>query len=300
MKRFRQVIEWLRAPRMRPVYLIGICLSIAAYSYISIYPEYVWTRMYDGWAIIGERKNLQIVNDALHEFRDQNGRYPTNEEGIASAMPADSIWKDSIKERPRVKLGAAGMISPWGVPYVYENRIGLDPQLFADSPVQNDKGHYYSNKVDEDVFVYSIGCIPVAQEYIKLNRAKMIASDTAIGGIVLFAILWIICRARPRSRVRQAAGVIAGAFGIFLSFFVPQVFSVSCYEPMPYGEWRKGEVMVDYYDLLQKFRARGIIADEGYEKLENALKEELRRGGHWETDETEKLAYRLGVTRDKE
>jgi len=62
-------------------------------------------------------------------------------------------------------LTPGGVVSPWHIPYVYENRNGLDAALFADSPANDDGRRRYSVEVDDGIYVYSVGGQSYAEEY---------------------------------------------------------------------------------------------------------------------------------------
>ena len=58
-------------------------------------------------------------------------------------------------------VGPAGVLSPWQMPYVYENRNESPRDIFTDSPVDNYGAERYSVKIDDGVYLWSVG----AQNY---------------------------------------------------------------------------------------------------------------------------------------
>lgn len=60
--------------------------------------------------------------------------------------------------------GPVGPIDRWSLmPYLYENRIGLEPSAFEGSVINKDVSQNYSMRVDDGIYVYSIAAMNEAQ-----------------------------------------------------------------------------------------------------------------------------------------
>lgn len=72
------------------------------------------------------KSDLGVIKMYLEEFKKSNGRYPTNEEGLAIlTVPPDSpgklVWTQYFEKIP---------VDPWGRPYAYVFPGVRNPQIF--------------------------------------------------------------------------------------------------------------------------------------------------------------------------
>ena len=104
----------------------------------------------------------------IHHYRKEHGRVPQNAAEFATILQVNSYGSLMKSNDIEVELGIgkandvflvcpAGVLCPWFIPYVYENRRNLAPELFAASPVNGDSRERFSVRIDQGVYVYSIG-----------------------------------------------------------------------------------------------------------------------------------------------
>jgi hypothetical protein len=141
---------------------------------------------------------LQYVRWRLQDFHAINGRYPQNDRelyrvGIAYTYGEATAGAGDPQAMTRVDMGVsaqgvfpiteAGILDPWGVPYVYENRAGLTAGLEF-SPADDRFNGNYAVKVDDGVYVYSVGAWVMDGNDFR-NKVK----SYSVWGIVLLAII---------------------------------------------------------------------------------------------------------------
>ena len=166
-------------------------------------------------------------------------------------------------------LSPAGILSPWRVPYVYENRNGLDPSLFADSPAHADGECRYSIRVDEGVYVSVVGGERHVERY---NRAWWAHHSPSVWGIGLLAgalvsvvVLLLI------SWKLSLTGLLVGAASAACAALPGVATGASCYIMTPLFSRDPREMIALQKDLLQKYHGRGVISDATYQKAMAAI-----------------------------
>jgi len=171
-------------------------------------------------------------------------------------------------------LSSAGVLSPWFIPYVYENRRGLDPARFRDSPAEEDGERRYSVAVDDGVYVYSVG----AQEYAaKLDRLWWRDNWPRFAGVGLLlaaVVMLVVFLRRVRWGRKAALAVTVAAAGA--GAFVGTAARVTCYIMAPLFYRRDPQMLARRRELLERYRRRGVIGQEAYEKALSAM--ELKLG----------------------
>lgn len=116
----------------------------------------------------------------LADFRKKHSRFPQdeieffktihNESGVPSdltgTMPSDMLTADRVITHSCYAFTRtpAGILTLWHIPYTYENRRGVDAELFRSSPATWDKDRLYSILVDQDVYVYDSGGIATVSD----------------------------------------------------------------------------------------------------------------------------------------
>ena len=164
-------------------------------------------------------------------------------------------------------LSQAGPLSPWMVPYVYENRNGLDPALFADSPADEDEQRQYSVEVDDGVYVYSLHAKPEAETLNatrrQQRRVRVVGWTLVLVGVGSFVALVCV----------SWKGALASLAALFVAALTSPLLEPSCYAMAmsPLFDRRDPEIMAQRRELLDKYHSRGVIGDAAYAKSLAAL-----------------------------
>ena len=113
----------------------------------------------------------------------------------------------AIDERDQIFiLSPAGILSPWWLPYTYENRIGLDAAKFEGSSVDRDREGRYSIRVDEGIYVCAVdGMVWTAEvdgRWWEWNLPRFLG-----GLLLLIAVIFLIASV---IRSRKGASVLGG------------------------------------------------------------------------------------------
>lgn len=195
--------------------------------------------------------------------------YPDLNEDKESVKIEIAIWKDNNL----FLLYDGGVLSPWLIPYIYENRNGFDEVVFADSPVNRDKRGEYSVCIDEGIYVYSVG----GEFYARDREGKLVTAylPQIVGlGLVLCAL---VCLVRMVWLYWKSIllGIIALIGGIGSGVVVGGMNHVTCYIMMPLFSKRDPEMVVQQKELLSKYHGDGVLSDETYEKSLYALEQGL-------------------------
>ncbi len=165
----------------------------------------------------------------------------------------------------------AGVLSPWFLPYVYENRNGIDADKFRDSPVNDDEKNRYSVRVDDGIYIHSVPgryYADLQEEWLwEYNFPRFIG----IGLIILAAILVValICFSGKKTAIIGTAVVLASAgAGVVLKYVTcPMCYAISSYHFIE----RDYAMCVRQKELLDKYHSRGVINDDTYNKALSAM-----------------------------
>lgn len=150
------------------------------------------------------RNELKLIKRHLLDYQKEHGSFPTNDESLLAV----NALADSLPVFEDTEYVQAGMypsttdyavLSSYGMPFVYENRIGLSKKAFLYSPIYCDSVGKYTIKVADDVYVYDVGMIRLYEEYSKIKNiargnpfifnsaiVTVISSILILGLIVLF------------------------------------------------------------------------------------------------------------------
>ncbi|MEI7834831.1 MAG: hypothetical protein WCK05_00295 [Planctomycetota bacterium] len=170
-------------------------------------------------------------NEYLCNYRREKGRLPASLEETAGSNLRRAISSGLFEEscRQQVDLGVdasdriyaltpAGVLSPWAIPYVYENRSGQDARAFAGSPADADTQRRYSVEADKGVYVYSLGDQSLAERIdaaeqpaggrwaSRIAGGGLFAGSTGRGGAVALARLSLQEGPRPGNRAAFGGG----------------------------------------------------------------------------------------------
>ena len=161
-------------------------------------------------------------------------------------------------------IGPTGALSPWQMPYVYENRHDAAGTLFADSLADSFGAGRYSVKIDDGVYLWSV----VAKDYSDVYWANWFKYVTilCIGtGLLILAVGLIWWKVRGRARIPAVVGLVIAAVVGSSPPTLSRVMT-SCYYPTPLFGHRDPAMVLRRRELLDKYRAAGAISDETYVK----------------------------------
>ncbi len=152
--------------------------------------------------------------------------------------------------------------SPWGIPYVYENRNGLAASAFAGSPATDPDGRY-SLKVDDGIYLCSISAKGPARELAALEARKSIRQVTGwvMIGLSVVILLWWTFRVYPGPG-------LGGWVAMLISLPVGAGTTVghTCYSMSALFSYRDPATIAAQQELLAKYRDAGVITDATYRR----------------------------------
>jgi len=231
----------------------------------------------------GRRGFEHRVEALLRESCLRRGRPPTTEEelgediGVPRRRPEfEWVFRPVQAE---VAIGrnnsffpvlSGNVLSPWWLPYVYENRRGLSAGAFADSPADEDPERRYSVRVDDGIYVSSVGGQVYAEEVDQMwwqdAHLRLLGAELLVVAAVLVAI-----GMRSRSGGAIVAGVLAligsGLGGVGSCIVVHPM----CYAMSPLFCDRSPQMVARRKALLTKYRATGVISAGTYQKALDAM-----------------------------
>jgi hypothetical protein len=172
------------------------------------------------------------------------------------------VWREHGDELEYLLVADdAGIYSPSLLPFMYENRRGLRPELFGDSPANEDANRRFSIEVDDGIYVYSL----LGRELIaELRAAQLWAWGLASAGVAcLLGALVLVFWPRPGK---------AGRLGMWLAVVVGSIVfgtagRTTCYIMAPLFYRRRPEIIAQQRKLLDEYHERGVINDETYARL---------------------------------
>ncbi len=158
-------------------------------------------------------------------------------------------------------LGPAGVLTPWGTPFGYENRSGFDAGVYSGSPA-NDPDPRYARQVAPGVFVHSVGAQLYARQYDEEVRVDLLkrGAGGAMLLVALTAVLWLL----RRWALVGALAVIAG--GTVVGFWFDHGSYATCYLSAPAFTYRDQAMDQRQRELLDGLLARGAISEATHAK----------------------------------
>ncbi|HLD36619.1 MAG TPA: type II secretion system protein GspG [Planctomycetota bacterium] len=262
---------------MRYIWFACICLTLAIGGLFCNNPKYTYEPSWYKGHLRTMQKHLATISQGLKSYYAKNNRYPDNNEGLTVL---DNIRKNpelpdeyEYERRGRdIKVFEAGILSPWLTPFVYENRRGFPPELFQGSPATDDSGQHYSVRVDEGIYVYSLGTRMTYVEY-KWLLVKMWAVRIGILLILVMFIMLFRKAKKPDKQVliKRILKTFGGVILILISLLVGPAAMVTCYLMSSFSLHRRPEMIKKYNALLEEYHQRGVINDATYQKTKTAL-----------------------------
>ena len=229
----------------------------------------------------GDRFFWLQVRDHIAKWRAEHGSAPTDIEQLSLATrftfgqaPFEQD-NDTGAECAEVAVGCgnnlfviteAGVLSPWMLPYVYENRNGLDPSKFQGSPADADRERRYSVRVDDGVYVYSMGAQCFSERYDRTwwsyNGVRFVGVALLLGAVVTIAVA-----VRAPRKAAVALFVVSAGLGLAAA----ELGYATCYVMSAFFKRRDPEMIVRQLELLETFHARSILNDATYRKVRSSL-----------------------------
>jgi len=166
-------------------------------------------------------------------------------------------------------IAPSGVLSPWLLPYVYENRRGLPESAFADSPVNRDPQRRYSVEVDDGIYLSSVGAELYAAEVDELWWADV---RLRILGWVLIALAALPVVLLYRSRLAMASAGAALALSATGGAGLGAMSHITCYIMSELFSRRDPRMVSRRIALLDRYHAAGILNDASYEKALSAVR----------------------------
>ena len=167
-------------------------------------------------------------------------------------------------------LTPAGILSPWGLLYTFENRVGLDAAKFEGSPANRDSRGRYSIRVDGGVYLCAadgeVWATEVDRRWWELNRPRL------FGGILLCIAATLPFFLMVRSgRARSVLGASVLLVSAGAGYGVHELCRTTCYIMSPLFIRRTPEMVSRQKELLDAYHARGVISDVVYQRSVAAL-----------------------------
>ncbi len=217
-----------------------------------------------------QRDQLEVVEKKLLQYKRTVGRYPTTEEGLESVTglrEALMSGEDGEFEPARAFLRQTNDIRTiYGVPYVYENRLG--GKGFRASPAREEKKpRTYSREVDDDgqVFVSSLGLRDdVRVRWDWWLDATLVFSAGAIAVLVLgYAV--VRNRRKNADRVRGVNSIAFVGVAMLIAIVALASSRIGRKDREVHLEnfcARNPEVLAEWCQVMEQFAADGDVDAE--------------------------------------
>jgi len=160
-------------------------------------------------------------------------------------------------------IGPTGALSPWQMPYVYENRHDAAGTLFADSPADSYGAGHYSVKIDDGVYIWSVVAKNYSDEYWASWFKFVMIRCTGVGLLILaIGLTW--WKVRGRARIPAVIGLVIGAAAGATPAVTRSI--ALCYVMTPIFGHHDPAMVSRRRALLDKYREAGAISVETYAK----------------------------------
>lgn len=252
------------------------------------------------WALF--TRNPMGLFLVLSECRDGLGKFPRSLEEFVENWWMGARWLLEGPEKPvpesergEIALAPNGalyvlqggeVLSPWGLPFVYENRAaGGKPQAGAAGEREEEDSRYL-RRVDEGVSVSCFEARFADQELAKIRRTVRLKVWLCRASTILCAALFGISlavalarnpglRRKILARTGALGAVLGGAF--IVGYLGVALTRYSCYVMHFFWHWLDRDQIPTCEALLEKYRASGAIRPDTYERLRRAFEE--NKGG---------------------
>ncbi|MCL5102783.1 MAG: hypothetical protein M1133_01540 [Armatimonadetes bacterium] len=263
---------------MRYLWLIAGCLILMAGPIqLQDYERFRVGLLHTEVRLALNRHIMGIVAGHVRTCKRSTGSYPSPDQGLLAVKSLKKHIEKCDYRNPLlpVRVTPSGVLSPWGEPYIYENRQALKESIFVDSGATLDKARAYSVRVDRGIYIWSVAAQQHDAEYRHwthvLGFIRVLIAVVGIGCLVVFLLLTWRRLSADLTLAKKLFGMVASAapgllisFGLLAVFF--PVFVRTCYA------WsrltlRTPERTKDYIAVLRRYHDRGVISDRAYRKL---------------------------------
>lgn len=230
------------------------------------------------------RLQSSTIASALHSYKGQHGSYPTNDQGLWPISDAltHKVENDKKGWLSRCRITHSGVLSWWGDPIIYENRKDLPDDAFAESAVSVDIPSKHCLKVDNGIYLWSIGAKQAERRYAAKNRWHSLVSLVTLPASIILLIAFTL-RALHTKRedcwyaqtFRATYITLAGLLIMILTAIIPLGLMNGCGCP---GRQitRTPELTRSYTAVMRSYRDAGIIENATFQKLLQSLKEDKK------------------------
>ncbi len=216
------------------------------------------------------RQSMEVPLDV---YRAEHGRPP---QSMQELIDADPLRTDFQKDPGAYEvspievgltsnmhvflIGGGGVLSPWRMPYIYENHRGQEPAAFKGSIAADDDDRQWSVRVDDGVYISSMGEFYVFNDPLPPFTGELIAL-CGIGVMILAIVIGAVGCSRRRSAGKRfvMAGVLLAGTALGVSMALPTM----CYKAAALLR-RRPEMAKLHRELLDKYRAAGVITPETF------------------------------------
>ncbi len=276
--------------------------------------EHDWQIESNNYAINRIQEILEYSKSALLRFRFAEGKYPTNDEGLQIVDEFRFRSKDYAYDFDGEEVTEAGVLTRYGDPIIYENRVDLEPESFNFSPVNEYTDGEYYLKVDDGIFIYSVFALEaykknlVFKKMLKEQRVERKRYITAlphnrflfISLIIIFVTFFIILPVKHKKTnpffvfLKWVAGSIVLITTIIMGLEVnksinstdtrseltslPMSAALYSSNYSNYVEfYGSSEVLKEYIKLLTKYKNAGVINEDTYTKITKLINKNSNR-----------------------
>lgn len=228
-----------------------------------------------GWGSKSVLKGFRLAHGRApqnqEEFRDAclGPAYPESATDAARKLHATKVEVAIDRHDNIFLLDRSGVLTPWLLPYIYENRIGHHAKAFRESLADGDRWGC-SVRADDGVYVSSSGGYLYAQEFKSLWWQRYGPRGFGVFLILLGVAVAVYGAARKRP-ARPLLAIVAVISGFLAGGFYSNVYSVTCYAPMDLFSDRSPEMVLLQRKLLEKYRENGVIDEETYRRAASAI-----------------------------
>jgi hypothetical protein len=236
--------------------------------------------MNDGPGLHYFQDQSTVLKTMLQAYSKSHGRYPSNDEGLSPV--ADIIKRTSNEHSPvilrRCRITPSGVLSWWGEPLIYENRRGKSPSEFVWSKLDHDLKREYSRKVDDGIYIWSVGAMEASPRW----RAKNIRVTISLFATLILSLGLLCAFVRKAVRMRGDVPKFKKALLIMHYSFYGSLLMLACAWPfIIFGsgcgcsggqKTRTPELTKSYVSTMKNYRKHGIISNATLEKILYNLK----------------------------
>lgn len=233
----------------------------------------------DELGVLFFQRQAAVIASELREHGKLHGRYPYNDEGLSPV--AGAVQRRMGADRGhRVRIAPSGILSWWGDPLIYENRRGQSRHRFSWPVADSGPNAAYSYRVDDGVYVWSIGARTASHRISARNqRHTIVAAATLIAATALL-VLYVSAAVRGRGISTMRRQMLYAAW-FALSGTVTAVVVALPLTMLMNGCGCPGRQVIRTHDLtrvyvttMRRMRDHGIISNSTLARILHNLKKD--------------------------